>query len=126
VSKNDAPFANAIRQYQRDAIEKYSKVASDEMRDSGVDAWFRQYRSALEAGGGRTDPAHAAVPTILHELETDVHNIEDIGALNRWVERSAVPIERYLGLWKRSCDEIGAAGGLPKRLADLLGVRSAA
>jgi hypothetical protein len=123
--KNDAPFANAIRQYRRGAIENYEKIGSNEMRDSGVDAWFRQHRSALEDDGGITGPAQAAVPTMLHELETDTRSIEDMGALNRWAERSAVPIERYLRLWKRSCDEIGAAGELPKRLVDLLDVSCA-
>jgi hypothetical protein len=118
--KNDAPFANAIRQYQRSAIEKYANIASDQMRDSRVDAWFPQYRSALEDDGGITGPAQATVTTMLHELETYARSIEDMGALNRWVERSAVPIERYLRLWAKSCDEIGAAGWLPKRLIDLL------
>lgn len=95
------------------------------MRDSGVDNWFREYRSALENrnNGGIVGPAGAAVPTMLHELETDARSIEDIGALNRWAERTAVSIERYLRLWERSCDEIGAAGGLPKGLVDLLGLR---
>jgi len=120
---NDAPFADAIRQYRSNALEKYGKIASDQMRHSGVDAWFRQYRSALEDNGSITGPAQAVVPAMLYELETDAGNIEDMGALNRWVERSAVPIERYLYLWRRSCGEIGAAGGLPKRLVDLLGVR---
>ena len=107
-------------------IEKYEKIASNQMQNAGADAWFREYRSALENVRGIAGPAEAAVPTMLHELETYAHSIEDIGALNRWVERSAVPIERYLRLWEKSCDEIGAAGGLPKRLVDLLGVRRAA
>ena len=38
---NDAPFANAIRQYRRNAIEEYEKVASNQMRGSAVDTWFR-------------------------------------------------------------------------------------
>jgi hypothetical protein len=119
---NDAPYANAIRQYQRNVIESYEKIASNQMRDSEVDTWFREYRSALENQRGLGVPGLAVVPTILHEMETDARNIEDIGALNRWPERSAVPIERYLRLWERSCEEIGAAGGLPKRLVDLLGL----
>jgi hypothetical protein len=121
--KNDAPFANAIRQYRRSAIEKYEKIAFDQMRDSRVGAWFREYRSALEDDGGITGPAQAAVTATLHELEADARSIEDMGALNRWVERSAVSIERYLRLWAKSCNEIEAAGRLPKRLVDLLGLR---
>jgi hypothetical protein len=120
---NDAPFANAIRHYRSNAIERYGKIASNRMPDSRVGSWFREYRSSLEGDGGITGPAQAAVTTMLHELETDARSIEDMGALNRWVERSAVPIERYLSLWQASCDEIGAAGSLPKRLVDLLGLR---
>jgi hypothetical protein len=120
---NDAPFANAIRQYQRIAIEKYEKIASSQMRDSRADVWFREYRSALEDDGGIAGPARAAVTTMLRELETDARSIEDMGALNRWIGRSSVPIEQYMRLWKQSCDEIGAAGWLPKRLVDLLGLR---
>jgi len=123
--RNDAPFANAIRQYRRSAIERYEKVAADRMPASGVDAWFRQNRSALESDGVISGPAQAAVPTMLHELESDVRSIEDMGALNRWIGRSAVPIEQYLRLWERSCDEIGATGRLPRRLVDLLGLARA-
>jgi hypothetical protein len=119
---NDAPYANAIRQYRRNVIENYEKMASSEIRDSGVAAWFREYRSALGKQGGLVGPGQAAVVAMLHELEADPRSIEDIGALNRWPERSAVPIEQYLRLWERSCEEIGAAGGLPKRLIDLLGL----
>ena len=93
------------------------------MRGSGVDAWFRQYRSALNDDLHIAGPARAVVPAMLHELETDARSIEDLGALNRWAERSAVPIERYLRLWQKSCNEIGAAGRLPMRLADLLGLQ---
>jgi len=65
------------------------------------------------------------VPSMLHELEADPRSIEDIGAMNRWPEKTGVPIEQYMRLWEKSCKEIGAAGGLPKRLVDLLGLPSA-
>jgi len=113
---NDAPYANAIRQYRRNVIENYEKIASDQMGDSGMAAWFRKYRSALD--NQATVPA--AVPTILRELEANPHNVEDIGAMNRWPKKTGVPIEQYMRLWERSCEEIGAAGGLPKRIVDLL------
>ena len=116
----DAPYANAIRQYRRNVIENYEKIASTQMGDTGVAAWFRENRSALEKQVGFPGPGSAAIPSMLHELEADPRSIEDIGALNRWPEKTGVPIEQYLGLWERSCAEIGAAGGLPKRLVDLL------
>jgi len=118
---NDAPYANAVRQYRRNIIEKYEKIASDQMGDSGVTAWFREYRSAL--ANQATVPA--VVPTILHELEANPRSIEDIGAMNRWPEKTGVPIEQYMRLWEGSCKEIGAAGELPKRFVDLLGLLQA-
>jgi len=122
---NDASYASAIRQYRRNVIENDEKMASDQMLDFRLDAWFRKYRSALEKQGRLTDgPGQAAVPSILHELEADPRSVEDIGALNRWPEKTGVPIERYMGLWERSCEEIGAAGVLPKRLVDLLDLPS--
>ena len=118
---NDPPYGNAVRQYRRNVIEKYEKIASDQMGDSGVAVWFRKYRSALD--NRATVPA--VVPSMLHELEADPRSIEDIGAMNRWPEKTSVPIEQYMRLWEKSCKEIGAAGGLPKRLVDLLGLPSA-
>jgi hypothetical protein len=122
IFPNDAPFANALRQYRQSAIKRYEKIASDQMQDFQVDTWFRQQRSSLEANSGLGGPAEAAVTTMLRELETDTCSIEDMGALNRWPARSSVPIERYVRLWKKSCNEIGVAGRLPGRVHDLLGL----
>jgi hypothetical protein len=120
---NDAPFAGAIRHYRRSAIENYEKVAFNQMRNSQADTWFGQYRSSLEDDGGITGPAQAVVTTMLRELDTDSRCIEALSALNRWAGRSSVPIEQYMHLWQKSCDEIGVAGRLPKRLVSLLGLR---
>ena len=123
VFVNDAAFADAIRQYRRKAIQRYETIASNQMQDLRVDVWFREHRPSLEDNGALDGPAQAAVTTMLHELDTDARSIEDIGALNRWVGRSSVPLEQYVRLWQKSCDEIGAAGWLPNRLIDLLGLR---
>jgi hypothetical protein len=123
VFANDAAFADAIRQYRRRAIQRYETIASNQMQDLRLDAWFREQRSSLEDNGALDRPAQAAVTTMLHELETDARAIEDLGALNRWRGRSSEPIERYVRLWGRSCSEIGTAGRLPERLSDLLGLR---
>jgi len=56
---------------------------------------------------------------MLHELEADPSNDEDVGALNRWPERGVVPIERYPHLWERNCEEVGAGGGHRTRLVEL-------
>jgi len=38
---NHAPFANAIC---GSVVENYEKMASNQMRDSGMAAWFLEYR----------------------------------------------------------------------------------
>jgi hypothetical protein len=53
-------------------------------------------------------------------MENDVGCVEDLGAVNRWPERSHIPVEDYLVKWQASCVEIGALGRLPLRLRTLL------
>jgi hypothetical protein len=122
IFPNDAAFANAIRQYRQNVVAGYEKTASDQMAGFRIDKWFRQYRSSLEGSGGSGGRSEAAVPAILRELEEDPRYVEDLAALNRWRQRSSVPLEQYLDLWKKSCDEIGATGRLPGRVRDLLGL----
>lgn len=121
IFPNDAPFAHAIRQYRRNTLKKYEELESDQMKDSRVEGWFRRHRPSLESNGG-LQPAEAAVPAMLRELEKDTPSLEDLGALNRWPERSSVPIGQYLRLWKKSCSEIGTVARLPGRIGNLLGV----
>ena len=114
----DAPFAKAIRQYRADIIEGYRKPGQPK---SGAEfaAWFRQNRSVLENGGGLTQAEGPAILAILAELERGPAAVEDLGALNRWPSRSAVPLEQYLALWQTSCAQIQAPGQLPARLKAL-------
>ena len=123
VFTNDALFSNAIRQYRRRALQKYEKIAFNQMQDFRGDVWFRQYRSSLENNSALAGPVQVAVTIMLHELDGNAHAIEDMGALNRWPGRSSVPIEQYVRLWEKSCNEIGAAGWFPKRLSELFGLR---
>jgi hypothetical protein len=38
--------------------------------------------------------------------------VTDLGALNRWPERTGVPLEDYLHRWSASCGDLGASGRL--------------
>ena len=116
---SQTPFGNTGARRFR----SYEKIASNQMQE------FRSGRLVSRNTDPRskitvlsTGPAQAAVTTMFHELDTDARGIEDMGALNRWRGRSSVPIERYVRLWEKSCNEIGAAGWLPRRLFDLLGL----
>jgi hypothetical protein len=108
----DAPFAKAIRQYRADIIEDYRKPGQPKP-GAEFAAWFSRSRSALENGGGLTQ---VEGPAILAELERGPTMVEDLGALNRWPQRSAAPLEQYLAFWQASCAQIQTPGRLPARL----------
>ena len=82
-------------------------------------SWFRTYETFLNTHGS-VSAARGAVSTMLDVLEGDPALVEDIGALNRWPGRSAVPLHDYLDLWRQSCADLKAPGRLPVRLRELL------
>jgi hypothetical protein len=116
----DSAFASSIRDY-RSALEAKYKGESSAGISMNLAAWFQANRAELETG--RSAPRGPGILAILaiyeeHQKE-NTSCVEDLGGLNRWPERTAVPIERYLELWKQSCSEIGASGELPTRLEHL-------
>jgi hypothetical protein len=116
----DAAFAGAIGTYRDNLLTRYQTVATEQGATGNLAAWFQTHRAALETDGGVVGDARAAVPTILTELEADLAGIEGLGALNRWPQRTGVPVEDYLSQWKRSCAELGASQRLPIRLRNAL------
>lgn len=111
--EGNASFGASIVKYRYDLIERYKTDIQS------LGSWFHGRRDALDRQGGESSAEGPATLAILRELETDMACVEDLGALNRWPERSGVPIETYLSLWEFSCAEIGASGVLPKRLRRL-------
>ena len=101
----DAGFAKSIRQYRANLIEKYRAEAPP---GPDIAACFRTHCRDFTQGKG--DPMVLAV---VGEMERDPLCVEDLGGLNRWPARSAVPVAEYLPLWDKSCAEIGASGHLP-------------
>lgn len=116
--KGDAPFAAFIQQYREDLIAGYNQLTAHE----DIGAWFHEHQMRLARGGGESDAEGPMTISILRELEANNSCVEDLGALNRWSERSGVPINDYLTLWETSCAEIGASGVLPRRLRRLLDI----
>jgi len=70
------------------------------------------------------DYAGPAILTVLHAMEVDSRCVEDLGAVNRWPQRSSVRLEDYLRLWRASCKEIEASGRLSARLQEVFALRS--
>jgi hypothetical protein len=80
--------------------------------------WFSAHREYLEMDGS-VDTARPAVPAILALYEVDLLLVEDLGAMNRWPERTTLGLQQYLARWQASCAEIGTSGHLPQRLQEL-------
>lgn len=115
----DNGYAAAIRQYRQHVIDNYAK-AVDQALYANIGDWLRKSRSGLEMRGVGLNPKEGpAILAILAELEKDEACVADLGALNRWPSRTAVPIEEYLTLWEASCSELHASGRLPARIRTL-------
>src|SRR5205814_542611 len=94
----DARFAASIRDYRTAIIEKYRKAP---IADGDLGRWFREYRNSLPQGVSEAEGP--AILAILAEFESEPSCVEDLGAVNRWPERSGLPIENYLEAWQTSC-----------------------
>jgi hypothetical protein len=103
---NDAAFGDAIREYHANLLAGYDNAAPADLA-----AW-------LQAGHPQplSAPEGAAVASFLALLEADNSCVHDLGALNRWPERTALPVADYLRKWHDSCAELAAPGVLPSRL----------
>jgi hypothetical protein len=110
---NDAAFAGAIRQYRENLLAGYREASQIDFP-----LWLRSGRSMPE--NNNAAPKGPMVAPILAELERDKRCVEDMAALNRWPERTGLPIEQYLLFWEKSCKEINAPDLLPSQVRGLL------
>lgn len=116
---DDAAYARDIRIYRQTILTKDLKIAQRQRVSAGFKAWFERRRAVLEGPGG-LDVALGAVPTMLEILESDTAMVTDMGALNRWPQRSGLALHDYLDCWEKSCAALNAPGRLPRRLRESL------
>ena len=116
----DAAFGSAIREYRGNLIKNYGGTGV-QLSDAEFASWYRASRSVLERSALSGIEGQLII-RVVSEFERDIACVEDLGALNRWPSRSAVPLEDYLKLWATSCTEVHSLGRLPARLRSLLGV----
>ena len=117
----DNAFGNAIADYRRNIIQRYSALAEQQGLTRDPAKWFVDHRSEIEVPG--LNPfAQAACLTVLAEYERTPSCVEALGALNRWPGRSGIPIEDYFRQWQASCAELQASPVLPKYLQGMLGI----
>jgi len=110
-------YAAQIRQYRDDAVARYGGADGQTTA-----AWLEAARSVLDQAHGLGPEDGPGIHAILAEFDRDPACISDMGAVNRWPERSALPVEQYLQRWQASCAERGAPGRLPRRLREVFGL----
>jgi hypothetical protein len=115
-----AAFAAAIRQYRVTTMDGYRQVGGP-LPGESLAAWFRANRDALDKATGLARIQGPAILSLAAAYTSDPTLIADLGAANRWPERTAVPIADYLRLWRKSCTELGAPNRLPQLVAERLG-----
>ncbi len=116
---DDAAYASSIRNYRETILSDYKTAAQEQGVATGFGSWFKTHKAFFDEHGGLHD-AGGSVSTMLGLLEGDAAMIADMGALNRWLGRSGIPVHDYLDLWEKSCAELHAPGRLPRRLRELI------
>ncbi|TJV41894.1 MAG: hypothetical protein E5Y02_16590 [Mesorhizobium sp.] len=115
----DNAFGDAIAEYRENIIRGYTALAGSQGLVRDAAAWFADHRSEIEMPG--LNPfAQAMSMTILAEYDRAPDCVEALGALNRWLGRTGIPIAEYLRRWEQSCTEVHASPQLPLRLRELL------
>ena len=109
-------YAKHLRRYRELTIAPYRCGSSAD----ALHTWFGAKRVELENDIGGPIVRGPMMLMILGELDRDIGCVADLGVLNRWASRAAVPIEDYLRLWEESCAELSTPGRLPRRIKDVL------
>lgn len=107
-------FAGAIRQYRTNLLDDYRAAAATVDLATWVRAGRPPLSNAIKAAEG------PAVAQMLDEFEKDKGCVEDLGALNRWPERTGLELADYLKAWQTSCTQIKAPGIMPARVREIL------
>jgi hypothetical protein len=107
---NDNAYADAILEYRDRTLQPVWKLAQDQRTAAGLREWFSAHREYLETHGS-VDAARPAVPTILALYKGDMPLVEDLGAMNRWPERTNLDLKQYLERWQASCAVISSPSG---------------
>ena len=116
----DNGFGDAIADYRQRQFSIYQGFAAQGPDAAGAKAWFKDKKAVLETANGLTPTGLALAPLLVETMTHAPEWLEAIGALNRWPERSSLPLPSYLEAWIRSCGEIKANPALPERLQGLL------
>jgi hypothetical protein len=112
---NDGAYADSILNYRERTLAPDRNAALEQGAGAGLGAWFTAHREYLETHG-TVEAARPLVPVLIQHFERDSSLVEALGAMNRWPQRTSLPLPDYLARWALSCKERGARGDLPSVL----------
>jgi hypothetical protein len=115
----DMRYAEQIVAYRQQYVARYQDLAKKQGADN-LRKWFTEENAVLGREQGLGERERAVVPAILGLIEPEPFLIEDYAALNRWEERSSLPLWDYIVKWEKSCRAIGSSGKLPILVRTLL------
>ncbi|MER2265797.1 hypothetical protein [Methylobacterium oxalidis] len=117
----DESYGASINEYREATLAQYQQYASDQGA-TDLSKWYMNNAARLEREGALGVLEQAVVPALLSLIEPESVLVEDYNGLNRWPERTGLPLPLYLRKWRQSCAEIEAPGRLPVAIAELLGI----
>ena len=115
----DNAYGAAIARYKDNQLRVYVGYAAAQGTLANPRVWFTEKRAVLEATGGLSETCESLIPFLLAEMQPAIR-VAELGALNLWPKRSALPLGAYLNVWERRCIEAKLDGHLPRRLRLLL------
>jgi hypothetical protein len=109
--RGDQDYASSLLDY-RDNLINQIETRSASLAE--LPKWFRRRRGHMSPYyKGLRKFNDGLLRLLVSAFDDDRAMMGDMGALNRWPGRSALPTDEYLDAWSHSCKEIGAAGTVP-------------
>lgn len=116
------PYMERYHEHLMDYVEEVLRQCRSLRQQRGLpenfSSWYTTLAKELEEATKLPGAPQIFVPQVYDTFVNEPDLREDLGALNRWPERSSVPIKQYVELWKQSCRQIGTVGRLPNILVE--------
>ncbi|HYI38749.1 MAG TPA: hypothetical protein VE053_00350 [Allosphingosinicella sp.] len=117
---NWASYAECLDNYAGDRLAQLGACAPAQRYGGDLAGWYLATAAALHSAKALEDIVWPLIPSLVRALEGDTRLLASYGALNRWPERSTLPLAEYLDAWARSCSDLGLSPSLPGILREWL------
>lgn len=112
----DSAYGKSILAYQRNQIDSHQKFRTVPVIPDEWGMWLRRSRKECEAHPNLNEQAKLLSVGLIAYYHSRPEAVSALCALNRWPDRSALQLDKYLDNWIQSCREIGVPVTLPEDL----------